>query len=99
ALSAIVGFDMAQRLGGRFLVRIEDIDLARTREDYVTQILDDLRWLGLAWEEPVIRQSEHFITYGRASDWLLKLGLLYPCFASRSEIKEAGEVAPIVLDP
>ncbi|HYD15076.1 MAG TPA: tRNA glutamyl-Q(34) synthetase GluQRS [Hyphomicrobium sp.] len=99
ALSAMVGFDMAQRLGGRFLLRIEDIDTTRCREEYVTGIYDDLHWLGLTWEEPVMRQSEHFITYGRASDWLLKLGLLYPCFATRSEIGEATESMPTALDP
>lgn len=99
ALSALVGFDMARRLDGRFLVRIEDIDFTRSREEHVTQILDDLAWLGLAWEEPVLRQSAHFTTYGKASDTLLKLGLLYPCFATRSDIAEATEAAPAALDP
>ncbi|WP_295556883.1 tRNA glutamyl-Q(34) synthetase GluQRS [uncultured Hyphomicrobium sp.] len=101
ALSALVGFDMAERLGGRFLVRIEDIDTTRCREEYVSQIFDDLAWLGITWEEPVLRQSEHFTTYGKAADWLLKLGLLYPCFATRSEISEATETAPTppALDP
>jgi glutamyl-Q tRNA(Asp) synthetase len=94
ALSALVGFEMAQRLGGRFLVRIEDIDTARCRENYVTQIFEDLAWLGVTWEEPVLRQSLHFTTYSAASDWLLKLGLLYPCFATRTEISEATETAP-----
>lgn len=99
ALSAMIGFDMAQRLGGRFLVRIEDIDTTRCREDYVTQIFEDLHWLGITWEEPVLRQSEHFTTYSAASDWLLKLGLLYPCFATRSEISEATELSPHLTDP
>lgn len=99
ALSALMGFEMAERLGGRFLVRIEDIDTARCREAYVAQIFEDLAWLGITWEEPVLRQSEHFTTYSAASDWLLKLGLLYPCFATRSEISEATETAPQVLDP
>lgn len=101
ALSALVGFDMARRLGGRFLVRIEDIDTARCREEYVTQIFEDLAWLGIAWEEPVLRQSLHMTTYSAASDWLLKLGLLYPCFATRTEISEATETAPrpLTLDP
>jgi glutamyl-Q tRNA(Asp) synthetase len=101
ALSALVGFDMATRLGGRFLVRIEDIDTTRCREEYVSQIFDDLAWLGITWEEPVLRQSEHFTTYSAASDWLLKLGLLYPCFATRTEISEATETspAPPALDP
>lgn len=99
ALSALTGFDMAERLGGRFLLRIEDIDITRCREEHVTQIYEDLTWLGITWEEPVLRQSQHFTTYSRASDWLLKLGLLYPCFATRSEIAEASEVFPQALDP
>lgn len=101
ALSALVGFDMAERLGGRYLLRIEDIDITRCREEYVTQIYEDLAWLGITWEEPVLRQSQHFTTYSTASDWLLKLGLLYPCFATRSEISEATETAakPPALDP
>lgn len=99
ALSALTGFDMAERLGGRFLLRIEDIDITRCREELVTQMLEDLAWLGIAWEEPVLRQSQHFTTYSRASDWLLKLGLLYPCFATRSEIAEATELSPQRLDP
>jgi glutamyl-Q tRNA(Asp) synthetase len=60
---------------------------------------EDLHWLGIAWEEPVLRQSERFATYGRASDMLLKLGLLYPCFATRSEIAEATKGTPNALDP
>jgi glutamyl-Q tRNA(Asp) synthetase len=99
ALSALTGFDMAMRLGGRFLLRIEDIDTTRCREEYVGQIYEDLHWLGLTWEEPVLRQSEHFTTYGAASDWLLKLGLLYPCFATRAEIGEATELFPTAVDP
>jgi glutamyl-Q tRNA(Asp) synthetase len=99
ALSALTGFDMAERLGGRFLVRIEDIDYARCREDYVTRIFDDLAWLGIRWEDPVWRQSERFGTYRKATDWLLKLGLLYPCFATRSEIGEATEITGAPLDP
>ncbi|WP_072397451.1 tRNA glutamyl-Q(34) synthetase GluQRS [Hyphomicrobium sp. CS1GBMeth3] len=99
ALSALVGFDMARRFGGRFLLRIEDIDITRCREEYVTQIYEDLAWLGITWEEPVLRQSLHFTTYSAASDTLLKLGLLYPCFATRSEIAEATETRPAVTDP
>lgn len=99
ALSALTGYDMARRLGGRFLLRIEDIDITRCREEYVTQLLEDLAWLGLTWEEPVLRQSQRFAVYSRASDVLLKLGLLYPCFATRSEIAEATAHAPPLLDP
>ncbi len=99
ALSALVGFDMAEKLGGRFLLRIEDIDTTRCREEYVTHIYEDLAWLGITWEEPVLRQSLHFTTYSAASDWLLKLGLLYPCFATRAEISEATELFPNAVDP
>lgn len=99
ALSALVGFDMAEKLGGRFLLRIEDIDTTRCREEYVTHIYEDLAWLGITWEEPVLRQSLHFTTYSAASDWLLKLGLLYPCFATRAEIGEATELFPNAVDP
>jgi glutamyl-Q tRNA(Asp) synthetase len=96
ALSALTGFDMAQRSGARFLVRIEDIDVARCREEHVGGIFEDLAWLGIAWEEPVLRQSQHFGTYAQAAQSLEAQGLLYPCFASRSEIEAAapGEVDP-----
>lgn len=89
ALSALLGYDMARALGGRFLVRIEDIDETRTREDFVAGILADLRWLGLAWEEPVLRQSEHLSAYRQAARRLEDLGLLYPCYATRAEIARA----------
>ena len=89
AYSALLNFDTAQRHGGRFLLRIEDIDRARSRPEHVADILDILGWLGLAWEEPVRRQSEHFADYQAAADRLLAHGLLYPCFASRMEIELA----------
>jgi glutamyl-Q tRNA(Asp) synthetase len=97
ALSALTGFEMARRLGGRFLVRIEDIDLARARRSHVDAILEDLAWLGVAWEKPVLNQSEHFPVYLAAAARLEAMGLLYPCFATRSEIRAAarpGEVDP-----
>jgi glutamyl-Q tRNA(Asp) synthetase len=97
ALSALTGFGMARQLGGRFLVRIEDIDVARCREELVTGIFEDLAWLGIAWEEPVLRQSQHFSVYAEAAQWLEAQGLLYPCFASRSEILDAAKGGP--LDP
>lgn len=99
ALSALLNADMAKDVGGRFLLRIEDIDLARTREDHVTGIFDDLAWLGLEWDVPVLRQSEHFATYQAATHHLMKLGLLYPCFATRSEIAEATKHRPDARDP
>lgn len=97
ALSALVSYDMAKRLGGRFLLRIEDIDVGRCREDYVDAIYADLAWLGLALEEPVLRQSQHFGDYAQAAQWLESQGLLYPCFATRSEI--AAAATPGAVDP
>lgn len=99
ALSALTGYEMARRLGGRFLVRIEDIDTARARPEYVSGIFEDLRWLGIAWEEPVLVQSQHFAEYRRATERLLADGLLYPCFATRSEIEAAARGAPDRRDP
>ena len=89
ARSALYASVLAQRLGGRFLVRIEDIDVTRTREEFVTGIFEDLNWLGLNWERPVLRQSEHFMTYQAAAERLRQSGVLYRCFASRSEIAAA----------
>ncbi len=89
ALSAMVGHDWAARVGGRFLVRIEDIDQTRSRDHFVQSILDDLAWLGLDWERPEVRQSEHFADYALAVERLQSLGLVYPCFATRGEIAVA----------
>ncbi len=97
ALSALTGCEMARRAAGRFLLRIEDIDVARSRQDFVRGIFEDLAWLGLDWEEPVLRQSEHFDVYGQAARQLDALGLLYPCFATRAEIETAA--IPGALDP
>lgn len=91
ALSALVGFDMAQRLGGRFLLRIEDIDVARSRDEHIAGIIEDLTWLGICWEEPVLRQSQHFNVYAGAAGFLESQGLLYPCFATRTEIAKAAK--------
>ncbi len=89
AYSALFGFDMATRLGGRFLLRIEDIDVARCRPEYEAAIYADLAWLGLDWERPVRRQSEHFADYARALERLRTLGVVYPCFCTRTEIDAA----------
>lgn len=89
ALSAMVGHDWAARVGGRFLVRIEDIDQTRSRDHFVQSILDDLSWLGLDWERPELRQSQHFADYAAATERLRRLGLVYPCFATRAEIAAA----------
>ena len=97
ALSAIIAHDVARKNGGRFLLRIEDIDVARRRPEYVSAIFEDLNWLGLSWEEPVLVQSEHFSEYLAAADRLIQMGLLYPCFATRSEIAAAAD--PEKTDP
>ncbi|MEQ1711217.1 MAG: tRNA glutamyl-Q(34) synthetase GluQRS [Hyphomicrobium sp.] len=99
ALSALTGFELARRTGGRFLLRIEDIDTARARPEFVAAIFDDLRWLGLDWEQPVLVQSEHFADYRAVAARLQSDGLLYPCFATRSEIAAAAERNPAGLDP
>ncbi len=87
AYSAWTGWHRAREAGGRFLVRIEDIDIRRCKRAFETAILDDMRWLGLAWDGEVRRQSEHFADYGRALDRLDALGLVYPCFCSRADIE------------
>ena len=89
ALSALTGYEMARAMGGRFLLRIEDIDKARTRDAHVQAIYRDLAWLGLTWEQPVWRQSARFDVYRAATARLTAQGLLYPCFATRSEIAAA----------
>ena len=72
--------------GGRLLLRIEDIDATRCRPEYEAAIFEDLRWLGLAWEEPVRRQSQHLGAYAEALERLAARGLIYPSFESRAEI-------------
>lgn len=86
ALSALRNFELARAAGGRFLLRIEDIDAARCRPDYEQAIYDDLAWLGITWEQPVRRQSAYFDEYGAALARLDAMGLVYPSFESRGEI-------------
>lgn len=78
----------AARPGGRFLIRLEDIDSSRARPDYEAAIFEDLTWLGLHWAAAVRRQSDHFDDYRAALDRLDALGLLYPCFCTRREIQD-----------
>ncbi len=87
ALAAYVAHDSAREAGGRFLVRIEDIDSTRCRPEYEMAILEDLAWLGLAWEQPVLRQSERAPAYAAALARLEDLRLLYPCFCTRADIR------------
>jgi glutamyl-Q tRNA(Asp) synthetase len=86
ALSALMNFDLARAAGGRFLLRIEDIDSARCRSEFETAIYEDLAWLGIAWDGPVRRQSEHLDEYRAALARLQADGLVYPSFGSRAEI-------------
>ena len=88
AYSALLNFDMARAAGGRFLLRIEDIDVERCRFEFEQAIYEDLGWLGLTWETPVRRQSRHFPEYASALAKLSARGLIYPCFCSRREIMD-----------
>jgi glutamyl-Q tRNA(Asp) synthetase len=89
AFSALTAFDAARAVGGRCLLRLEDVDVARSRPELEAAIYEDLEWLGLEWETPVRRQSEHFAAYAATLDRLEARGLLYPCFCTRSEIANA----------
>jgi glutamyl-Q tRNA(Asp) synthetase len=86
ACSALIGHDRARADGGRFLLRIEDSDITRCRPEYAAAILDDLRWLGVDWDGPVVIQSERLPLYQAALDRLIADGLAYPCFCSRADI-------------
>jgi glutamyl-Q tRNA(Asp) synthetase len=103
AYSALLNFDLARRSGGRFLLRIEDIDTMRCRPEFEAAIYQDLGWLGIAWEQPVRRQSEHLAAYRDAVEKLSAQGLIFPAFESRAEIarlvaKEEAQ-APWPRDP
>ena len=101
AYSALVGFRAAREGGGGFLLRIEDIDRARTRTAFEHGIYKDLAWLGIDWDGPVRRQSEHIGDYAAALDELGRLGVLYPCFCTDAEVRAEiarADVAPHGLD-
>lgn len=97
AYAALYARDIADRVGGDFVLRIEDIDRERCRPAFEKAIFEDLAWLGINWNKPVLRQSRHLAAHGRALDCLRALDLLYPCFCTRrdivAEIKRAG-IAP-----
>ena len=103
ALSALTDSEIACALGGRFLLRMEDIDPTRCRPEFEHAIYEDLSWLGLAWEQPVRRQSDHLDAYRDALAKLESLGLVYPSFESRTEIArlvaEREAKAPWPRDP
>src|SRR5437868_4261073 len=86
AYSALLNFDSARASGGRLLLRIEDIDAARCRPEFEAAIYEDLEWLGMTWEAPVRRQSEHLDLYCKAVAKLEGQGLIYPAFESRGDI-------------
>ena len=90
ALSAVLNADKAKAAGGRMLLRIEDIDETRCRPEYETAIYEDLAWLGLRWEEPVWRQSQHYADYQAALGRLQTMGLTYRSYESRTEIARAA---------
>ena len=91
AYAAWRAYDACKAPGGRFLLRIEDIDYLRCRPEFESQIMEDMAWLGLEWESPVRRQSDHMADYAAALEKLQARGLVYPCFCSRREI--AAEIA------
>ena len=94
AYSALTAFGAAQAAGGRFVLRIEDIDATRCRPEFEAAIFEDLAWLGLEWETPVRRQSEHLDDYQAALARLEAERVLYRCFRTRREVAEAMASAP-----
>ena len=99
AFSALTAYNAAKAAGGRFLLRIEDIDATRCRSQYEAAVYEDLAWLGLSWETPVRRQSEHLEDYRAALDDLRERGLVYRCFRTRKEVLDAIGAAPHGLPP
>ncbi|HAF43067.1 MAG TPA: tRNA glutamyl-Q(34) synthetase GluQRS [Sphingobium sp.] len=91
--SALLAMDMARAAGGQFRLRIEDIDGTRSRPEHVAGIVEDLRWLGVAWDGEIVFQSQRLDRYAAALDQLRGLGLLYPCFCTRADI-QASLTAP-----
>lgn len=108
ALSALTAFDAARAMGGVCLLRIEDTDQGRCRPAFDEAILEDLRWLGLSWPEPVWRQSQRMAVYAATLDGLIASGLMYRCFRTRRSLMEdianaphdsVGAVRPGPLEP
>ena len=94
AYSALAAWRAAEEAGGKLLLRIEDIDQTRCRPEFEQAIYDDLIWLGLSWEEPVRRQSDHMDDFARALDRLIELGVVYRCFKTRKEVLDEIARAP-----
>ncbi|MFN3892928.1 MAG: tRNA glutamyl-Q(34) synthetase GluQRS [Beijerinckiaceae bacterium] len=99
AYSALFNEKVARETGGRLLLRIEDIDPQRSRPEYEQAIYEDLSWLGIEWEEPVRRQSEHLSDYELALERLGGQGLVYSCFCTRGEIAAAVEKVGVSFGP
>ena len=103
AYAAIMAHDLAMQEGGKFLLRIEDIDQSRASADWEQAIYNDLEWLGLCWEEPVMRQSDRLPAYRAALDGLWARQLLFRCDCSRRDIEAAlsapQEGAPLAVGP
>lgn len=89
-MSAVLSHDFARARGGRFLLRIEDIDTGRAREEHIAAIEEDLRWLGLDWDGPAVRQSQRLALYAEALERLKLGGLLYPCFCTRADVARSA---------
>jgi glutamyl-Q tRNA(Asp) synthetase len=94
AFSALSAYEAARQAQGRFLLRLEDIDRTRCRPEYEAAAFEDLAWLGLHWEAPVRRQSDHFADYARSLHDLAERGLIYRCFRTRKEVASEIERAP-----
>jgi glutamyl-Q tRNA(Asp) synthetase len=99
AYAAIAAHDFARRYGGKFYLRIEDIDGTRSRPEYIDAILADLEWLGLSWDIPPILQSGRINAYSGALDQLKADGLVYRCFCSRQDIRDAVRKTPVLHGP
>ena len=97
-MSAVLGHAHARQSGGRFLVRIEDLDATRSRPEFVDGIFEDLRWLGLDWDDPVLFQSRRGDAYAAALGALRRQSFVYPCFCTRADIAAALE-APHISSP
>jgi glutamyl-Q tRNA(Asp) synthetase len=94
AYSALLNARMADEAGGRFLVRMEDTDQTRCTREFAVEILEDLAWLGLEWEQPVRVQSEHLDDYRLMLEKLWSMGAIYPCFCSRKEARRLQSIDP-----
>jgi glutamyl-Q tRNA(Asp) synthetase len=91
AYSAVLGHDRVRPGAGKFLLRIEDLDPTRSRSEFVEGIIEDLHWLGLDWDQPLLVQSQRAGAYDEALEKLREQGLVYPCFCTRSDIAAALE--------